>query len=367
MKILVITAKGLFREGIISTLLDFFRVMDKNGMTIDIASGGENHPDVIKEFQSYGCNVINLPHRRKEPIKYIIGLTRCLKNQHYDIIHVHGSSTLMTLELFIAKIAGVKVRIAHSRNTTCEHRLLNKLTRPIFNFSYNVAFACGEDAGKWLFRDNPFIVIHNGKDLNKFKFSQVVRDRIRSQYGLSRERAFGFVGNLVDQKNPEYLMGVFAEIHRMDRNAVLFVIGDGFKKPTLENMAEELGIRSRTFFTGRISNVYEMLSAMDVMLLPSRWEGLPNVVLEWQAAGLPCIISDKITRECAVTDLVHFKSIDIPAEEWAKEALTFLTNDRGSKSAASCRQLIDAGFDLNQNVLKLRKLYFDLLFNKLKR
>ena len=361
MRILVIVTNGLKREGIATTQLEYFRLMDKTDMIVDIASVREYQTEVIEEFESYGCNVIEFPNREKHVAGYIKRLWKVLHENKYDILHIHGSSCLMAMDLYLAKKAHVKVRIAHSRNTRCDHKVINILLRPLFNRSYNVAFSCGEDAGKWLFKDAPYTVIHNGKDLEKFRFSENKRKEMRDKFNLNGSFAVGFVGNLKEQKNPFFLLDVFKSIYENNSNARFFIMGDGNMRHSLEMKSAELGIQEVTLFMGRISNVNEMLQAMDLMLLPSKWEGLPNVVLEWQSCGLPCIISDVITWECKVSDLVNYKSIEDSPEEWAKAALELGCSKTRKTNSDICRQrLMDEGFDLKKNVVDLRNTYFSL-------
>lgn len=177
-KVLNVITGGLLRDGITLSQLDYMKGINKELFDIDIAAVHNDYEVVIEEFKKCGCNVIKFPDRKKNIINYIIKFTKIIKQNKYDIIHVHGSSSLMTIELTIAKINGVKVRVAHSRNTETRNLLLHKILKPIFKKSYNVAIACGKDAGKWLFENSNFIVLHNGKDLNQYKFNEYYRKKL---------------------------------------------------------------------------------------------------------------------------------------------------------------------------------------------
>ena len=151
-KVLNIMTSGLKRDGITSSQIEYLRHMDTTGLMIDIASVGLPEKDVVDEFRNLGCKVIQFPNRLKNPLCYMHSLSKQIRSEKYDVIHVHGSSALMAIELITAKLCHVSKRIAHSRNTTCNYKRLDKLLRPIFDFSYNCALACGKDAGEWLFR-----------------------------------------------------------------------------------------------------------------------------------------------------------------------------------------------------------------------
>lgn len=359
-KVLNILTGGLRREGITSTQLDYMKNMDRSDIQIDIAAVYNNESDVIKEFESIGCKVVVFPDRRASILKYMLSLYRTIRKEKYDIVHVHGSSSLMSIELVIAMLAGVKVRIAHSRNTKCDNAKVDKILRPIFNHSYTIAFACGQDAGRWMFGNKTFTVIHNGKDLDKFRFDRTKREAIRKQFGIESKFAIGFVGNINYVKNLSFLVDVFYKVYSINPKSVLFIMGEGPDREKIEKKVKDLGLVESVIFTGRIANVAEMLQGMDLMLLPSLFEGLPNVVLEWQIAGLPSIISDNITRECKVTELVEYLPIDQGTDLWVKKinSLDF-SEDRELLSENACQRMKNAKFDIIENAKYLKNIYIN--------
>ena len=163
-KVLNIMTGGINREGISSTQLEYMRHFDFSSCVVNFAAVHDDDVNVVKEFEQAGCEVFKFPDRNRYLFKYIISLIKHMKKEKYDVIHVHGSSSLMAIELIIARFTGVKKRIAHSRNTMCKYVKIDALLRPLFFHSYNIAMACGEEAGKFLFRGRPFITFYNGKD-----------------------------------------------------------------------------------------------------------------------------------------------------------------------------------------------------------
>lgn len=357
-KVLNIITGGLGREGITTTQLEFMKAMDKSNIQIDIAAVHNDEPDVIKEFEIAGCRVLKFPDRKKKLISYIKQLNYIIRKETYDVIHVHGSSAMMSIELFIAKIAGVKVRIAHSRNTLADHRIMDKLLRPIFYKSYTHGFAVGEDAGKWLFGKREFTIIHNGKDFKRFHFCNEQRMVVRSRFNIGDKTAIGFVGNLNIQKNLPFLIDVIKKNNELNPNCIYFLMGDGPERDNVKAKLSEIGILDKVILTGRIQNIAEMLQGMDIMLLPSLFEGLPNVVLEWQAVGLPSIISERITQECKVCDLVKFIPIDQGSENWVTEIKKISVGvNREEKSEMARKLMKDNGFDINENIKFMKEFY----------
>lgn len=359
-KVLNVITGGLSREGITTTQLEFMKEMDKHDLQIDIAAVHNNVEDVISDFESSGCRVIRFPDRKKELFTYITEIYKQFKKENYDVVHVHGSSSLMAIELLLAKMAGIKTRIAHSRNTRADHKTVDKVLRPIFNISYTDAVACGNDAGEWLFGKKPFIVLHNGKNLDKFSYSEEQREKIRKKYDIKDKLAIGFVGNFNNQKNLPFLIEVIRCNNKFNSDCVYFLMGDGPERENILNKLHEYNLSDKVILTGRIPMIHDMLQGMDIMLLPSFFEGLPNVVLEWQAAGLPCLISDRITVECKVCDLVQFLPIKNQYAIWVQKINELASvNNRKVISEMACQSLKKHGFDLKENVEFIRNFYLD--------
>ena len=361
-KIIHIITGGLHREGITSTQMEFFKKMDLKKFKIYVAAVHDNDPEMIRELEKIGCIVLQFPDRRENLLKYFIALVNSLRKIKPDIVHVHGSSALMSIELLAAKIANVKNRIAHSRNTKADHATIDTLLRPIFNLLYTYAMACGIDAGKWLFKNKKFTVIHNGKDFKKFYYNKEIRDRFRIENELSGKIVVGHVGRMNYQKNHEYLIKVFHEFQKEHDNALLYLIGDGALRENISAQISSLGIQDKVVFAGNVNDVHLRIQAMDIMVFPYRFEGLPNVVLEWQAEGLPCLISDKITRECASSDFVEFASIEDNPEVWADKMQQMLTkfNVREEQATKGIQALQENGFDIVDATRKLEQIYLNL-------
>lgn len=357
-KILTVNTTGLEKkEGISTVILDYFKRFDKNRFQIDIVSAGECCPELKKEFSEAEMTIRVLPPRREHTFGYILGFMRLFRQEQYDALYIHGSSAMMSIELGLAKLCGCKVRIAHSHNTTSDHKRVDKLLRPLFDCLYTHAFACGTEAGKWLFGQQEFQVIKNGRDVERYRFNPAVREQMRLELGLENTTlAIGHVGNFNAQKNQQYALEVFAELRKRRPDSRMFLVGDGSTKKQMEQKSKDLGLFDAVVFTGSVSNVPDMLQAMDVMLLPSLHEGLPLVVVEWQIAALPCILSDKVTRECAYTDLVSFLPLEKPAV-WAEKLLQMVPTDRAAAADTVVELTREHGFDINSSSKDLEQFF----------
>lgn len=364
MKILHIPTGGLFADGILSCIVEYMTAMDKTDMDVRVLAVNSAENSIIQKVKNSGCKVVSIPYRKKNVIKYFGVLYRYLTREKIDIVHVHGSSAIMCIELIAAKLAGCKIRIAHSHNTTCEHKRADKVLRPIFNRTYTVAFACGQDAGKWMFGNRNFTVVPNGRSLEKYRYNVQKRSKYRGLLKIQDDAlVIGHVGRFNKQKNQEYLVHIFDEIHKEIPNSYLILVGTGEKVEEVKTLVKVLTIEKNVIFTGVLENVSDYLSAFDIMLLPSLYEGLPLVVIEWQIAGLPCVVSDIVTKECAITNLVRFKSIAEEPEIWAEEVKKISLKNREENKDIILDAIRKAGYDIKADAEKLRKIYIDLFQN----
>lgn len=358
MKILVISTNGIIKDGITEWMTSYFRAMDKSGMQIHTVAYEGSDFDAIETVRSAGLEVHALPSR-KSTAEYRRALRKLMHEEAFDIVHVCGNSATVAIELSLATAAGTQMRIAHSHNTTCSHPFIDKLLRPAMNNALTDRYACGEAAGKWLFGDRQFTVIPNGKDVDRFRYRHDARARARKSLGLEEGQiAIGHVGMFSEQKNHPFLFEVFRELRDRSDRYLLYLMGDGRARDHLKRMAERLGIGTTTAFLGWRDDVPNLLNAMDCMVFPSLFEGLPNVVVEWQINGLPCILSADITKECAFTPLVRFVPLSESVKSWADAIEASLEDsDRERDCAAAIPAAVEAGYDINHNAAMLRGLY----------
>ncbi|RMC92315.1 glycosyltransferase family 1 protein [Clostridium autoethanogenum] len=357
-KVLIISTVGLKYEGITSVILANLKSMNLSGLQIYVAGTVEVEPEISKEFKKLRCEVIDFPNRRVNTVSYFFALIHFIRKNKIDVVHAHGNSATLSIELFAAWLGGCKKRIAHSHNTRCAQVKADRLLRPLFNHLYTDALACGYEAGKWLFNDNEFIVINNGRDIDTFHYDSAIRESVRKEYGLEGKTVIGHVGGFVEQKNHCFLIDIFQAIHQINQDTVFFLIGDGPLCSQIEEKVKKYGLEDCVIFTGLTNRVPQLLQAMDGMVLPSFFEGLPLVVIEWQIAALPCVISDTVSRECAITDLVEFCQLTVSPKMWAIKILEKIEKEtRSKKSKTIMNEIKAAGFDIKDNADVLRKLY----------
>ena len=360
-KILCLSTNGILSDGITSWMKTTFSAMNLQGFEVTTTAFVGCSLDIVESVRQCGINVELVPDRKSDTLNYMRAIRNLLETGHYDIVHVCCNSATAAFEISEAKRCGVVMRIAHSHNTMCTHRFANSLLNPFFQKGITDRFACGVDAGKWLFGSKQFTVIPNGKNLGQFSYSSKAREAVRGELGFSdNEPVFGHVGSFNKQKNHEKLLDIFIELYRRNSLSRLVLVGEGPKLSEIKNKVELSGIENAVSFLGRRDDVPRLLNAMDCMVFPSLYEGFPNVVLEWQLNGLPVVMSDSITDECAITPLVSQIPLDATASVWADSAESALvTRNREEDSISAQSAARSSGFDISEIAENLRALYLE--------
>lgn len=352
---IAMVASNLELNGISAVIMNYCRNLNLNKFEITLFVGNYINENYKKELQERNINIIELPWRKKSKLKYYRSLMKLMKKDYFDICHVHGNSSVMAIDLAIAYMKNIKVRIAHSHNTKCSNLKLHKLLSPIFNRLYTNAFACSKKAGEWIFKDNNFEIINNGIDIEKYVFNKDVRERVRKELDLKdNEFVLGHVGRINYQKNQEYLLKIFEKYCEKDVNAKLLLIGKGPLYDEVKEKIEKSPIQNKVILYGESSEAQKFYMAMDVFVFPSRYEGLPVTLVEAQIAGIPCIISQNITDEVIVTQSVIKESIDVPCEMWSQhiENIKKIKNNRKIIINEEINK-----FNIKDNVKRLENLY----------
>lgn len=371
MKILMINTVELARNGISTCILNYSGHIVSTEFQVDIAVPNIVDQELRKMISAQGIGLYELPVRKENTFKYFIGLKKLINKGQYDVVHVHGNSCTMAIDLLAAWLAGCKVRIAHSHNTTCEHLRAHKILRPLFELVCTGRFACGREAGEWLFRHKPFTVIKNGIDFCDYFFDENVRQKLRREYGITDDTfLLGHVGLFNYQKNHEFLIELVKYLKKeKEIKYKLFMIGNGEREEHVRAQIRECDCQNMIIMPGSVGNVPDFLQAMDIFVLPSRFEGLPYVLIEAQAAGLPILASSKVSTEVNLTGTIKFLDLD-SVEDWIGEIKhcqrTVKHRDRTKAMEQGMQRLEASGYNMKKNSQALKESYIRMVSDKRK-
>ncbi|WP_283112899.1 glycosyltransferase [Lactobacillus gallinarum] len=354
MKILLINTVPLEKNGISTFILNSAMILSERGIHVTILAHNLVDTALKIKLEQNNIQLKQITDRKRHPLSYFNELKNFLRKERFDIVHVNGNSTTMAIELWAAKLSKVKLRIAHSHNTTTQHPVINKILRPFFEFSVNGRLACNKAAGKWLFGSKTFMVIPNGINLPKYKFDVNKRNEIRKELGINnKEILLGHVGEFNYQKNQIFLIDL---LKKLPSKYKLVLIGQGNVLEDLKDRATQNNLKRRIIFTGAIDNVQDYLNAIDIFLLPSRYEGQPFVLVEATASGLDCIVSDKVSHENDIVNNMNFISLK-DRKQWEFRIKQYSTNKREKRSSDNIKILTQQGYNAYKNIDKLINYY----------
>ena len=328
----------------------------------------EPNPQILERFNEAGINCIQIPDKVHHSLKHLWTMFKIFRQGKYDVVHCHLDWFLNSYVCFIAMLAGIKKRIAHHHQAyTTPHELsFRALTRNLLCSIMRIPcklfatqwLACGEAAaingwGRRAFEKGKVIILPNAIDPDRFKFSEKSRREIRTRYGIKDDDfVVGHVGRFYPQKNHEFLIDVFSEVRQQKVNAKLLLLGDGPRQEIIRHKVESLGLTESVIFAGLQNDTAPFYSAMDIFAFPSLWEGLPLTLVEAQYAGLPCVVSENVTKEVIITNYcTQIKELSLIL--WT----IYLKN---ALCANRMNFVHSSNFDINNTFGHLKMLYEDM-------
>lgn len=352
----IVTYMG--RGGLETMLMNYYRKIDRSKVQFDFLVHRDFEADYDKEIESLGGKIFRLPRLNPFSRNYLDTLDQFFKeHKEYKIVHSH-LDCMAGIPLKYAKKNGVPCRIAHAHNSNQvkdkKYPLKLWYKRNITKYATKL-FACGEEAGKWMFNGKPFHVLYNAIDAEKYVYDEQKRIEVRESLNIDAESVVvGHVGRFFAQKNHDFIIDIFEKIVKRNPQTILLLVGDGELQEEIKQKGKEKHLDKNVLFTGVRSDVPDLLQAMDVFLLPSLFEGLPLVMVEAQASGLPCLISERVPIECKKTkDLVYQFSLSEDTDKWAEKVLECVTIARKN----TFEEISASGFDIKENAKWLSDFY----------
>lgn len=351
----IVTYMG--RGGLETMLMNYYRHIDRNKVQFDFLVHRQERFDYDEEIETLGGRIYRLPRLNPWSNTYIKALRKFFREHaEYNIVHSH-IDCMSAIPLKAARDAGIPIRIAHSHSSNQDKNLKYYLKlyykSKISQYATNL-FACSEDAGQWMYGEQDFVILPNAIDTKQYIYNVEKRNKVRKEFNLDDVLVIGHVGRFSEVKNHTFLIDIFKEIHNKHKDAKLLLVGDGQKMQDIRGKVQRLQLTDSVIFTGIRSDVADILQAMDIFVLPSLYEGLPVTIIEAQASGLPCIISDKVPIECKKTELVDQIGLNEPASTWAERILEVKVKREDTSNI-----LIRAGFDIQESAKQLQNFYLN--------
>lgn len=325
------------RAGLETFIMNLFREIDRTRILFDFLVSLDQKGDFDDEIYKLGGTIYKLgtsrrPLRHLESLFKSYRLYRFLKShKEYQIVHFHNCHAYSSfLQVFPAKLAGVKDIIVHSHNNYAPHPQVNKIFIPVLNSFSIHRFACSNLAAEWLFgkKSSQCRIVKNGIDPLRFQFHEDDRQRIRKELSLENVPVIIHVGRFNYQKNHKFLLNIFSEVLHSKPNAQLLLIGCGELEHDIIKQIEELKLNDNVKLLGVREDIPALLSASDLFLFPSLFEGLGVVLVEAQANGIPILTINTIAKEAIFSSNLHTFDLSCSSKQWADIAVSLLESKR---------------------------------------
>lgn len=351
------------RAGEETFIMNVFRNIDREKIMFDFLVTGQGEGDYDNEIKKLGGNIyhvkLNRINGKLKHLDNIYVLSKKLKSlkNNYDYFHIHTQHAMDAYTSTIAaKMAGITNVVVHSHNSRTEYSVkVHALFKFLLGFEKITRFACGSDAGIWMFGKKKFTIINNGIDLTEFKFNEDRRKTIRKKMGWDGKFVVGHVGRFSLQKNHEYLLNVFKEYKSLNSDARLVLVGDGELREKIEMQVVKLNLEKYVQFLGKRSDMADLYQGFDVFAFPSLFEGLPVVLIETQTSDLPAIISNSITNEVIINKNIYNLSLSNNEGEWVS-FLDKIASENASRQDRT-RDIALSGYDIKDVAQKLAMFY----------
>lgn len=349
------------RAGLETMLMNYYRKVDHKEIQFDFLTHRPERGAYDEEIKAMGGQIYHAP--RLYPQNFL-AYYRYMKHffmEHpeYSIIHSHIDA-MSAFPLLAAKINHIPNRIAHSHTSKLDKDLKFPIKFAALKCTpsfANIYCACGEAAGRFMFPKQEVYLIRNAIDLKKFQYNSDARQQLRKMYGLEHKLVIGHVGRFCYIKNQLFLLDIFKEILKEQKNIHLLMIGSGEDEQKIRKKIIALELNERVSLLVDRPDVNILYQAMDIFVMPSLFEGFPMVAVEAQSNGLPCIFSDKISKEVLLTDNTSMLSLDAGKEAWAKAILTH----NKERNPNAIMQLQEKGYDIDIEAQRLQQWYKHLV------
>lgn len=337
MKRVLCIVGGMNVGGAETFLMKIYRNLDRGLYQMDFAVSVDERGYYDDEIKELGGKIIHITNKKRGLIKNFISIIKVVKNNKYKYVLRTSQHSLSALELIAARLGGAKVCVFRSSNSHTGGGRLTSILHYVFRFlpkfCADVRLAPSVEAANFMYgkrfsSTGRVLWLHNGIDCDLYKYSPEKRSHFRELNRIKSDTVvMGHIGRFNWQKNHIRLVELFYEFHKQTPNSVLLLVGKGELEEMIRGKVKELGLSEHVIFLGVRSDIPDVLSALDVMVFPSFFEGMPNTIIEAQASGLPCVISNEITQEVRIINSLRFMPLEASNEEWVR-VIRHICNER---------------------------------------
>lgn len=367
MKVLQVVPSLNAGSGVARFVVAYQQHMDRSSVRFDYCIHKRMPVELVERVVGCGSRVYELPDLKMGNLFALEKELDSFYAKHaseYDIVHCHVPNAAF-MHLRLAKKHGIEVRILHSHLDTSSdifsHRLRNYPLVKIGKLFSNAGMACSGLAGDYLFKGTPYSIVRNAIDVRAFSSEEAERRKVKERLGLADNLVVGCVARFAEQKNHKFLLRVFRSVLDKTPHARLLLVGSGSLEQEVKQYAEDLGISKEVVFSGLVSDTRLHLAAMDVVVMPSLYEGLCIAAIEAQAAGIPCVFSNIFSDETFVTDFAYKVALEEAPSVWADVVVMAAAEGSHPDGLLQVRQ---AGYDVKREAAVLLELYRELLNGK---
>lgn len=351
--------------GVAKLLFDYYsNIEDKDRLRFDFLIYDFYENGIYEEpLRNMGCTIYKIPAFKKDKKASLRAMREVIKNGNYDVVHSHRC-TRGIFALWYAKKYKVRRRFLHSHiayeDIGLKDKTINKVLCLLNRYLATDLFACGRDAaqymwGKRLLNAGKVHIMTNAIDTGRFSFDKTTREQKRRELGLRDEFVVGIVGRLNRQKNHPFILEVFADVLKEGNNAVLLMAGRGEDEKALKALCARLDLGERVRFLGIRDDIDKLSNAFDLYVMPSLYEGLPVSAIESQANGLHTLISENVTREVMLTELVEY--LPLKKEIWVNRISEIIREAKIYDREPYGHIVAQAGYDIKTESKKMEEYY----------
>lgn len=357
------------KGGVQQYLMNLYRNIDESKIQLDFIVCG-NECEYEDEIRELGGEIYYITPRKENVFKNIKGYYDILRRKNtYDIVYYNLSCLYYNIPFLMSLISDIKIKIVHSHNSDSGdmsklYYILHCLNRRVIDKKATYFFMCSKLAGEWLFgkkiiEEGKVRLVPNAIDTSRFKYDEEKSIDLKKKYNLQNKFVIGHIGRFDYQKNHNFIIDIFNDVVKIKPNSTLMLIGEGKLKNTIIDKVKKLGLEEKVIFLGNRDDIPDLLNIMDLFIFPSNYEGLGIVLIEAQATGLKCIVSDAVPKEACVTDNLKYLSLEKSSREWANEVVSFkreyIRTDRSEQIKLNGFEIVDMAHKFEEFIFKITK------------